>query len=97
MSSANLLRVHSIFAVYIIDENIKRHQSQYRPLRDTTHHQRPFRHQALDHYPLAVTFKDEIEETVPWHSGVGKELPWAHLENEDEKSYVLLEVLGLCS
>ena len=42
-------------------------------------------------------FEGEVEETVPWHRGFGEELPWAHLENEDEKSCVLLEVLGLRS
>lgn len=39
----------------------------------------------------------EVEEPVPRHREFGQELPWAHLENEDEKSCVLLEVLGLCS
>jgi len=44
-------------AVYVIDENIKQYSSQYGPLRDTTCHRHPFGHQAIDHYPLAVTFQ----------------------------------------
>ena len=60
MSSANLLRVHSIFAVYIIDENIKRHQSQYRPLRDTTYHWHPFGHRAIDHYVINISVQGSL-------------------------------------
>lgn len=42
-------------------------------------------------------FEDEVEEIVPYHRDLGEELPWAHLENEDEKSRILLKVWGLCS
>jgi len=44
-------------AVCVIDENVKEHRSQYRPLRDTTHHWHPLGHSAIDHYPLAATFQ----------------------------------------
>ena len=43
--------------VHIIVENIKQHRPQYRLLRDTTSHRRPSGLQAVDHYPLAVTFQ----------------------------------------
>ena len=42
---------------YVIDENVKQHRSQYRPLRDTTCHWCPFGYRAIDPYPLAATFQ----------------------------------------
>ncbi|KAK4827388.1 hypothetical protein QYF61_017793 [Mycteria americana] len=38
VSSADLLRVQLDLTINIIDDNIEPHWSQYRPLRDTTHH-----------------------------------------------------------
>lgn len=36
---------------------------------------------------LQDILEGEAEETAPWHRGLGEEIPWAHLENEDEKSW----------
>ena len=46
-----------IVTVYVIDENVKQHRSQYGPLRDATCHRRPFGHWAVDHYPLPVNIQ----------------------------------------
>ncbi|KAK4828525.1 hypothetical protein QYF61_026947 [Mycteria americana] len=43
--------------VYVIDEDIKQYWSQYGPLRDTTCHQYPSEHGAVDHYPLDATIQ----------------------------------------
>ncbi|PKU40563.1 testosterone 17-beta-dehydrogenase 3-like [Limosa lapponica baueri] len=43
--------------VYVIDEDIEQYWSQYRPLRDTTCHQPPSGHRAIDHYPLDATIQ----------------------------------------
>ena len=45
------------WSCYVIDENIKQHWSQYSLLRDTTCHQSPFGHRAIDYYPLDVTIQ----------------------------------------
>jgi len=44
-------------AVCVTDEDFKQYWSQYRPQRDTTCHQSSSEHQAVDHYPLAVTIQ----------------------------------------
>jgi len=40
--------------VSLVDEDIKEHQSQYRPLRDTTHHWSRSGHWAIDHHSLCT-------------------------------------------
>ncbi|KAJ7428245.1 hypothetical protein BTVI_01097 [Pitangus sulphuratus] len=56
VSSANLLRVHSI-SVCVIEKDIEEYQSQDRTLRDTTHHQPPPGHRAIDHNSLVVSIQ----------------------------------------
>jgi len=36
-------------AFSVIDKNVKEHRSQYGPLKDTTCHQHPFGHRAIEH------------------------------------------------
>jgi len=43
--------------VYVIDENITQHRSQYGPLRDITWHWYPLGHLAIDYYPLDATIQ----------------------------------------
>ncbi|PKU46851.1 solute carrier family 22 member 7- hypothetical protein [Limosa lapponica baueri] len=43
--------------LYVIGKDIKQYWSQYRPLRDTTYHQSPSGHSAIDHYPLDATIQ----------------------------------------
>jgi len=52
-------------SVCVIDENVKQHQSQYRPMRDTTCHQHPSGHRTIDHYPLVVTIHRPIKSVSP--------------------------------
>ncbi|PKU36589.1 hypothetical protein llap_13111 [Limosa lapponica baueri] len=41
--------------VHVADKDVKQHQSQYRPLRNTTHHWSPLGHQAIDRNSLSAT------------------------------------------
>jgi len=42
---------------YVIDENVKQHWSEYRPLRANTCHRSSFGHRAVDHYSLVATIQ----------------------------------------
>lgn len=44
---------------------------------------------------LQETFLKVMCQQVHGTGEFGEELPWAHLENEDEQKSVLLEILGL--
>ena len=43
--------------VHVANKDVKQHWSQYRPLRNTTHHWSPLGHRAIDHHSFSETIQ----------------------------------------